>query len=103
MSERILSSERNAERLTLALHGELDMRLAPQLRQSLHRELEKIPPEVVVDLADVPFVDSSIIATLVEALKIVRGRGGKLRIASCRPTVRDTFEIARLLEPFGIA
>lgn len=102
MNERNIDTARTKDLLTVKLHGELDMRLAPNLRQALHRELEKAPPRVIVDLEDVPFVDSSIIATLVEALKIVRARKGKLSIVNCRPTVRDTFEIARLLEPFGI-
>jgi anti-sigma B factor antagonist len=102
MSDLSYESKREGGVLRLSLHGELDMRVAPTLRQALRTEIARGGSPVIVDLGDVPFLDSSIIATLVEALRNVRARGGTLEIRNCQPGVRDTFEIARLVESFGI-
>jgi anti-sigma B factor antagonist len=44
----------------IAVHGELDLFTAPELRERLLRHLERPqPPHVVVDLSDCAFVDAS--------------------------------------------
>ena len=99
--------QRDANALTIQLHGDLDMSHATELlevfrREVFRREQDGSASQVTVDLADIEFIDSSIVATLVSALKMARQNGGTLRVANCRPAVRDTFEIARLLDVFGI-
>ncbi|MCZ6794045.1 MAG: STAS domain-containing protein [Planctomycetota bacterium] len=102
MAQLNVKTDRADDVLRLTPAGELDMHVAPGLREILHRELKTPPPEVVVDLANVPFIDSSIIATLVDGLKIARAKDIQFRVENCQPAVRDTFEIARLLESFRI-
>lgn len=103
MTEPNYEVDRDPDALRIKLEGELDMRLAPRLRELLRREFSSPPPQVLIDLQRVPFIDSSIIATFVDALKHVRKQGAELRIENCQPAVRDTFEVTRLLESFGIA
>jgi anti-sigma B factor antagonist len=93
---------REAQQTTLRIEGDVDLHVAVELRQALHRQIASPPPILFVDLAGVPFVDSSAIATLVEALKLLRAKGSNLRVINCQPAVRDTFEIARLTRSFGI-
>lgn len=102
MTELRYDVRREDGRLVIVPEGELDMRVAPRLRQVLQDELAQGPSEVIVDLRHIGFIDSSIIATLVGGLKLARKKGGTLRVTHCRPAVRDTFEIARLLDVFGI-
>lgn len=102
MHELKLETERSGDVLRIRLEGELDMSVAVQLREALHAELESSPSSVVIDLSGVPFIDSSIIATLVDALKIVRNQGGDLRVENVQPAVKNTFEITRLASSFGI-
>lgn len=87
----------------VVLEGEIDMHVAQELRGILRKASETKPALVLVDLAGVPFMDSSGIATIVEALKIVRKGAGKLKVENCQDAVRDTFEIAGLTEILGIA
>lgn len=83
--------------------GDVDMHVAPQLRKIFHKVLEDVPSHITVDLSDVPFMDSSGIATIVEVLKLSRQQGGSLRIEGCQETVRDTFDIAGLTGILGIS
>lgn len=86
----------------LALEGELDMALAPELRQLLHQQLEAPPKNVIVDLDKVSFVDSSILATLIEAYKLLQSKSSRLRIVNSQPAVRDAFQLARVAGILGV-
>lgn len=86
----------------VAPQGDLDMHVAPEFRKILHRLIEGRPDRIIVDLSAVPFIDSSGIATIVEALKLVRPHEGTVRVEGCSKTVRDTFEIAGLTRILGI-
>ncbi len=86
----------------LFLEGEIDMRLAPELRKILHGILSRNPPELVVDLGGVPFIDSSGVATLVEALRLQMKDKRTLKIKNPTEAVRYTFKITQLTKVFGI-
>ena len=102
MREICYDTSRTDERLTVHLRGELDLHIAPELRRLFDAELSDVPAEVVVDLEKTAFIDSSIIATLVVALKRTLEQGSRFRVVNARQNVRDTFEIAGLLDRFGI-
>lgn len=53
----------------VTLQGEIDMYRSPQLRQALVDVIGEKSAAVVVDASDVPHMDSSGVATLVEALQ----------------------------------
>jgi anti-sigma B factor antagonist len=80
----------------LTVAGELDVATAPRLRAELIRVDAERGREVVVDLLEVPFVDSVALGILVEASKRTKARGGTLRI------VCDDRRIARILEITGL-
>lgn len=86
----------------IQLEGELDMALANELRQLLHQQLDAPPEAVVVDLGKVSFVDSSILATLIEGYKLLQPKSSLLRVTNCQPAVRDVFEIARVANILGV-
>lgn len=96
------SLERGSERTRLSLEGDVDMRLAPELRSLLHEILGERPSRLVVDLASVPFIDSSGVATLVEALRLRRKEGKSLQIENATAPVYYTFKITRLTQAFGM-
>ncbi len=67
--------------------------------------LEKIVNEtanVVVDLSNVEFVDSSFLGALVAGLKRATMRDGDLKIVGLQPPVRSMFELTRLYRIFEI-
>lgn len=84
--------------------GEIDLSRSPAFRERLRQVLdERASSKVVVDLDQVPYMDSSGVATLVEALQIARRNSISLILCSLQDKVRSVFEIARLDSVFKIA
>lgn len=86
----------------LALTGDIDLSRSPQLRQCLLEIARTKPGRLIIDLEKVPYMDSSGVATLVEALQSLRKSGGKMILCSLQTKVRSIFEIARLDMVFKI-
>ena len=82
--------------------GDVDMSGSPALREGLRQLLQAKPKRLIVDLGGVDYMDSSGVATLVEAMKNARASGTKLILCAMRPRVRGIFEIARLDKYFSI-
>ena len=86
----------------LPLEGEIDLHVAPQLSASLATLIATKPPQVVVDLSKVTYIDSSGLAALIEAMQNVARYGGKFALSGLQESVRPIFEIARLDQVFII-
>ncbi len=82
--------------------GDIDLSGAPALRQQLKQDQAAGPGSVIVDLSEVHYMDSSGLATLVEAMQTARKNQGKLVICALQEKVRSIFEIARLDMVFKI-
>lgn len=63
--------------------GRLDAETSPHLREAIHDLAARLMQEVVIDLGQVEFMDSSGLSALVSGMKALRKNGGKLAI--CRP------------------
>lgn len=88
--------------LVLELTGEIDLNGSVELRGHLLEALQTKPARLVVDLSEVSFMDSSGLATLVEALQISRKQNTELALAGLQPRVKSIFEISRLDQLFKI-
>lgn len=84
------------------LQGEVDMHRSMDVRDCLLEILSSQPDILLIDLADVSFMDSTGLATLVEALQISRRKSIRLKVTGIQPQVRAVFEIARLDSLFDI-
>lgn len=83
--------------------GDVDLSRSPVLRTALKEVQGARPARVVVDLAGVDYMDSSGVATLVEALQNARKQSTRFVLCGLREKVRSVFEIARLDSVFTIA
>ena len=88
----------------VAPQGDIDLTGSPQLKVELRRvgSTAPAPQRVVVDLSGVSYMDSSGLATLVEALQASRKGQYKLVICGLQPRVRAIFDIAKLAMVFTI-
>lgn len=82
----------------IALRGEIDLAVSPQLRELLQAKAEARCPALVLDLSGVEYIDSSGLATLVEYCRHARDFGGAFGLAALQPRVRTILEIVRLHE-----
>lgn len=86
----------------MKLRGEIDLSQSPEVRVGLLQLAKAKPARLVVDLTDVGYMDSSGVATLVEALQHQRKHHGQVILCGLQPKVRSIFEIARLNLVFTI-
>jgi anti-sigma B factor antagonist len=87
----------------LTLRGELDVSTVPRFKQALGAALEDNPhPRLLVDLAEVTFIDSTALMTLLGVLRELHRREGHLALACSNPTVLRLFEVTRTTETFQI-
>jgi anti-sigma B factor antagonist len=92
----------NGEEGTLVrLRGRLGIESSPAFRDQLLTELRgQSPKAVVVDLTEVSYIDASGVATLVEGLKIARGRQNTLCLKGLQGRALRLFEVTGLLHLF---
>lgn len=86
----------------IELSGELDYHASPELREKLAGLISKQAPKILVKLSGVDYMDSSGIATFVEAFQKTKRYQGRLVLAELTPSVRGVFEIAKLDSIFEI-
>ncbi len=65
------------------------------MRQLLYQAL-RAKQAVAVDLSDVSYIDTSGLATLVEAARVARGQGTRLVLKGLKEQPRYLFEITNL-------
>ncbi len=85
----------------VTLQGEIDLQNSPDLRKELLSWLAD-RKDVVVDLSGVDYIDSSGIASLVEAYQTARHQGGRFSLAAVSPAALRVLKLARLDEVFVI-
>lgn len=86
----------------LAVRGEVDLYTSPQLREAIDRSAGEGPAQVLVDLTDVNFMDSSGLGVLVGSLKRSRERGGELGLVCTEGSVLKVLTITGLDRVFPI-
>ncbi len=89
----------------LRLKGDVDMNSSSDVRGALgevFRQGKQGLRALFIDLSQVRYMDSSGIATLVEAMQNCMKQGSRLRLVDLSPPVRDVFELARLASVFEI-
>ena len=87
----------------MLLKGDVDMNTSPDVRSGLAEVFKQGGAKaLLINLSGVRYMDSSGIATLVEAMQNCMKSGMKLRLVDLSPSVRDVFELARLSSIFEI-
>ena len=86
----------------VALKGEIDLHTCAQMRDTLRELIEKGHYQIVINLAEVPYLDSAALGVMVDAVRRVREHEGGISLVSTTPFVRRAFEITRLVKIFQL-
>jgi anti-sigma B factor antagonist len=86
----------------LVLGGELDLASAPELREHLEAAMDEGARRVVLDLAEVEFMDSSMLKELLRANAELETGGAKLVLAGPQPPTRRLLDLTRTTDLFEI-
>jgi anti-sigma B factor antagonist len=98
-----MSRDEVGECLVLTVEGSVDIASSPELRGELRVAVEAQRSRIVVDMTGVSFVDSSGLATLIEALQGTNKYDGDLRLFGLTKTVMGVFQLANLHNIFAIS
>jgi len=97
-----VNREEIADAIVLTVQGSVDITSSPELRGELKAALDRETPRIVVDMGGVTFVDSSGLATLIEALQKTQAYEGKVLLCNLSQAVLGVFELANLDHIFQI-
>ena len=87
--------------VVVSLQGDVDLESSPAARQVLLEQVGR-GRDVVVDLSRVEYMDSSGVASLVEAYQDSRRRGIRFALAAVSPRALRVLQLARLDKVFTI-
>ena len=97
-----IQTQRQPNQCELVLKGEIDVYTAPKLKTELVETIESGCSNIVVDLENVSFIDSSGLGVLVSALRRARERDGAVRIVCTRENILKIFRITGLDKVFPV-
>lgn len=86
----------------LHMHGELDLVTSPVVRQSVHDVVAVGRHDVVLDLSEVFFCDSSGVGVLIASRRLMRSCGGRLRLILPARGAEDGSHVNRVLAALGV-
>lgn len=86
----------------VSVGGEIDVYTAPKLREAVIELVNDGRYNLVVDVEQVDFLDSTGLGVLVGGLKRVRANGGSLRIVCTQERLLRIFGITGLTKVFAI-
>jgi anti-sigma B factor antagonist len=87
--------------LVIAFEGDVDLEHSPKAREVLLAGIAQ-GKSVFVDMSGVTYIDSSGVASLVEAFQRARGRGSGFALVSVNPAALRVLQLARLDKVFVI-
>ena len=85
----------------VVLKGDVDLESSPAAREVLLKSVDGAD-RVLVDLSSVTYIDSSGVASLVEALQAAKRNGGRFALVAASDPTRRVLELARLDKVFAM-
>jgi anti-anti-sigma factor len=79
--------------LVVALRGSLNAKIADKVKRIIAAAADRGVRQVVVDLQEVPFIDSSGLVALLAGARYLNSCGGSLRLVAPQPQARLLLEL----------
>jgi anti-sigma B factor antagonist len=99
----ILKIEEQGQVVLIEIKEErLDAHNSGELKAEMLKLFDEGKNNILIDLKDVRFVDSSGLGSLVSGFKNASARNGNLKLCGLQPQVKSMFELTRLHRVFEI-
>ena len=98
---RLTSAEVAPASYVVTISGELDLHNAAKVDAELEELVDADARYVIVDLLEVPFLESTVLGILLRHVRRLRGQGGELTIVTDDVRVLRVFEITGLQSRFS--
>jgi len=86
----------------LDVTGEIDIYTTPQFKEAVSEAIDQNKPAIVINMAQVTYMDSSGFGTLLSATKRLRPLDGALYLSGCNEAIQRMLQITRLNTIFGV-
>lgn len=87
------------ESLVVKVSGDLDLVIAKEFRETVDKILwDKPLKNLILDLADVQFIDSSGLGAILGRYKLIQQRGGKMSIWGVKPSVYRILDLSGIMK-----
>lgn len=97
-----ISSRAKGEVVILDISGEIDLYNAPEIKDIVNKLIEQKKYNVVINLKEVTYIDSSGIGALISSLSNLKKYQGGLKIINVFASVKKVFELTKLTSFFDI-
>jgi len=98
----VLTTDRDGNRAVLTVRGELDAYSAPGLEEQITRLVAEQVDDVVLDLSQTGFLDSSGLRAILTAHRRLSENGGEMRLRAPSEPVTRLLEITGLTDHFAV-
>lgn len=86
----------------LDVAGEIDVYTAPQFKEAVNSILATGQKHLIINMANISYMDSSGFGTLLSATKRLRPQGGTVNLVACNRSIDRILQITRLNTIFAI-
>ena len=97
----VLEVKQVDQAMVIALSGDVDLQTSPEVRKGLLDALGS-SGTLVVDMCEVSYIDSSGVASLVEAFQTAKTKGAFFSLANVSPAAMRVLNLARLDRVFTV-
>jgi len=94
--------ERVADVPVVKVTGEIDVYTAPEFKSAVNKAIDTGAVDLIIDLTNVSYMDSSGFGILLGATKRVRPKGGTINLLGCSEAITRMLRITRLDTIFGM-
>ena len=99
----LVEYEKRDENLIVKVNGDIDAYHSGDFKKSVKEKIKEESFKVmIIDLENVPYIDSAGLGTLVSILRDTRTEGKELRLSGLRQNIKRIFEMTRLDKVFQI-
>ena len=82
--------------------GEIDIYTTPQFKEAVTAAISENKPAIIINMAQVTYMDSSGFGTLLSATKRLKPIDGALYLTGCNDAIQRMLQITRLNTIFGV-
>lgn len=93
----------NESEVNVKLIGEIDAHTAPEVREALLQSAEKNGMQMIIDLSEVSYMDSTGLGVFVGVFKSLRANEGNLILTGMSDRLKRLFDITGLAEIMDIS
>lgn len=99
---KVIPKEREGIKI-FEIHGEIDAEHAAALKKALQPVKQEDKQKVILDLAQVHFIDSTGLGILISLMRHLKEQEGQLVLCGLSSEVSSIFEMTRLFRVFDVS